>query len=96
MKAHILVFNDAQVGNDQVKRVVDRIDAVVNWYAFFGNVMCLASDQSAPTLSGHIRAALPDLNFMVTTVDPDQKGGWMPPLVWSFLDHPEMADADAR
>ena len=94
MKAHLLVFNGAQVDRKRVQDVVDRLAAVANWDAFFGNVMRLASEESAAVLSGHLRGAIPDLNFLLTTIDPDQKGGWMPKSVRSFLNEPQPADAD--
>ena len=94
MKTYILVFNDAQVDRKRLQQAVDRIEAVANWYAFFGNVMCLASDKSARVLSTSLRRDFPNLNFLITPVDPEQTGGWMPRSVWSFLNDPQPADTE--
>lgn len=94
MKAYILVFNDAQVDRKRMQQAMDRFEAVANWYAFFGNVMCLASSRSARALTRYLRQEFPELNFLITPIDPDQNGGWMPRAVWSFLDNPQPVDAE--
>ena len=94
MKAHILVFDSAQADGKHLRKVIDQFGAIVNWYAFFGNVMCLASDRSASALSKYLREQCPGLRFLITTVDPDEKGGWMPRSIWSFLNDPQSAESE--
>ncbi len=95
MRAHLLVFDSTTIDQKTMKHAIDGFDAVVNWYAFFGNAMCLASEESAKTLSRQIRDLFQDLKFIVTTVNRSEKGGWMPKPVWSFLNAPQAADVEA-
>ena len=94
MKTYILVFNDDQVDRKRMQHAVNRYEDIVNWYAFFGNVMCLASDKSARVLTQYLREEFPRLSLLITPIDADQKGGWMPSSIWSFLDNPQPASAE--
>jgi hypothetical protein len=94
VKAHLLVF-DVSVDRDQVIAAVDGIKEIENWYAFFTNTMCLASTLDAKGLSKKIRERLPETKFILTTVEPSEKGGWLPKSVWSFLNRPVRANAEA-
>jgi len=93
VKAHLLVFDDSQASRQSMIDVIDNIEDIENWYAFFDNVFCLASERDAHSLSSLIRAEMPKQRFIVTEVEPGKKGGWLPKSIWAFLKRPEPVDA---
>ena len=88
MKAYLLVFETIDVDRETVKRTVDCMPEVKNWHLFFGNTMCLASESSAKALARSLNRAFPTMRYIITEVEPDQKGGRMPASVFSFLNVP--------
>jgi len=95
MKAYLLVFDSRQFGRKLVTQRLDKMPSIVNWYAFFENVLCLASEDDAKEVSSLVREAFPDLRFLVTEVDPGKKGGWLPRSIWEFLNEPRPAETGA-
>jgi hypothetical protein len=93
MEAFLFVFDNSKISRELVIKRLDKIRAIQNWYAFFDNTFCLASNKDARTLSQLVRDALPEVRFVIVEVDPQKKGGWLPKSVWTFLSHPEPADA---
>lgn len=93
MEAFLFVFDNSQISRKLVIKQLDKIGAIQNWYAFFENTFCLASNQDARTLSKNVRDALPEVRFIITEIDPKKKGGWLPKSVWAFLNQPEPAEA---
>jgi hypothetical protein len=74
---------------------LDSISAIVNWIAFFDNTLCLVSSSSARELSDMIRETIPDVQFVITELEPGRRNGWLPRSVWSFLRSPSAAHTDA-
>ena len=73
--------------------VVNCINGIVNWYAFFDNALRVASETDARSLSSLIRAQMPKQRFILTEVEPGKKAGWLPKSIWAFLKAPEPATA---
>ena len=96
MKAYLLVFDRDQISHKEMLRTVDRMPSVKNWHALFGNTICLASDESAKGLARHLNSLLPDASYVITAVEPEQKGGRMPRSVLSFLNEPHSVHAEAN
>ena len=95
MKTYLFVFNPGTVSREAIVHHLDASASIENWYAFFGNTICIATELDNGELTRLIRKAFPDLNFVVTDVRPEQISGWMPKPVWSFFDDPHPADAEA-
>ncbi len=95
MKTHLLVFDSSQASRKEVIQKVDRIPMIVNWYAFFENTLCLASEEDAKSLSKLLRTEFPKLRFLISEVEPQNKAGWLPQSIWEFLNHPEPAHRKA-
>jgi|SRR5579875_1029403 hypothetical protein len=95
MKAHLLVFDQSQIARQEIVQKVDTMPEVENWQAFFDNVICLASEKDARSLSRLLRAEFPKLRFIITEIEPRSKGGWLPKSIWNFLNHPEPVDIAA-
>ncbi len=94
MKAFLLVFDQSRIDRETVLRQIDKMHEIANWYALFGNTMCIASDLDSRSLSRLIRDAFPGLRFIVSEVDPQHKGGWLPKPVWSFLNDPDAVETE--
>jgi hypothetical protein len=95
VKAHLLVFDGSQITRELIVEKIDHIPVIENWYAFFDNTICLASEEEARLLSGLLHAELPKLRFIITEIQSSGKGGWLPMSIWAFLNHPQSADAAA-
>ncbi len=95
MKAYLLVFDESQITRKEVIKVVDKMPEIVNWHAFFGNTMCLVSSLAAKALATRFNRMMPDLRYLITEVEPDQKGGRMPRSVLDLLNSPHPADVEA-
>jgi len=95
VKAYLLVFDPSQTTRKEVIEKIDRMPAISNWYAFFNNTICLASAKEARSLSGLLHADLPTLRFIITEINPQSKGGWLPKSIWAFLNNPQPADNPA-
>ena len=95
MKAYLLVFDGSQVSRETMTGVVDSIGDIENWYAFFGNVLCLASKKDVRFLSQQIREKLPEQRFIIAEVEAGRRAGWLPKSIWTFLNRPEPAGAKA-
>ena len=93
MKAYLLVFDQTQALRQTMIDVIDKIDEIENWYAFFDNTFCVASERDAHSLSRLIRAEMPKQRFFITEVEPGKNGGWLPKSIWAFLKRPEPVDA---
>ena len=88
MKAYLLVFNPIDARREDVRDAIDSIPDVINWHAFFGNTMCLASELDAKGLASRINTSLPGLTYILTEVEPEHKGGRIPESVYRFLHAP--------
>ena len=95
MKAYLLIFDGSQISRETMTGVIDRIKDIENWFAFFGNVYCLASKKDAHALSRRIRTELPEQRFILTEVEAGKKAGYLPKSIWTFLDRPVGVAADA-
>lgn len=96
MRAFLLVFDSSKISRDLVSRRIDKISEIGNWYALFDNTFCIASDQSASWLAARLREdVIPDVRFMVAEVQKGKKGGWLPKVIWEFLNQPEPAETSA-
>jgi len=95
VKTHLLVFDSSQASRKEVIQKVDRIPAIVNRYAFFENTLCLASEEDAKSLSNLLRHDFPKPRFLISEIEPQNKGGWLPEPIWEFLNDPKPAKADA-
>ena len=96
MKAYLLVFDQSQVTREIMVETIDKISDIQNWYAFFDNTICLASEKDARSLSHLLHAELPKQRFIITEIGSQKKGGWLPKSIWAFLNHPEPVDTDAN
>jgi hypothetical protein len=95
VKAHLLVFDSSQITRELVVEKIDHMSVVENWAAFFDNAICLASQKDARSLSRLLHIEFPELRFIITEIELLSKGGWLPPSIWAFLNHPEPADTAA-
>lgn len=95
MKAYLLVFDKDQVSHKDMLRIVDRMPSVTNWHALFDNTICLASDETAKELARRLNSLLPGARYVITAVEPEQKGGRMPRSVLSFLNEPHPVQVEA-
>jgi len=89
VKAYLLVFDRSQITRESMVKIINKTSAIENWHAFFDNTLCLASEKDARTLSRLLHNECPQLRFLVTEVKRDNKGGWLPKSIWTFLNHPE-------
>ena len=94
MRAYLLVFDDSDISRKEVIWAVDRMVEIKNWHAFFGNALCIASEESAKALATRINRALPQLRYLIAAVEPDQKGGRMPKSVLGFLNEPRPVETE--
>jgi hypothetical protein len=94
VKAHLFVFDGSQITRELIVEKIDHIPVIENWYAFFDNTICLASEEDARSLSSLLHAELPKLRFIITEIRPSA-GGMLPKPIWAFLNHPQSADATA-
>ena len=95
MKSYLFVFNGDQAIRQSVTARLDSIEAITNWVAFFDNTLCIISELNATELSEQIRAAIPNVQFIVTTLDKGKRNGWLPKSVWNFVNRSASADAEA-
>jgi len=95
VKAHLLVFDSSQITREHVVEKIDHMSVIENWVAFFDNAICLASEKDPRSLSRLLHIELPKLRFIITEIEPQSKGGWLPKSIWAFLNHPEPADTAA-
>ena len=95
MKSHLFVFNGDQATRRIVTSRLDSLNEVVNWMAFFHNTFCIVSDIDSADLSRLIRRAIPDVQFIVVTLEKGNKNGWLPKSVWEFVNHPNRVDAES-
>ncbi len=95
MKAYLLVFDESQINRKEAIKIIDKMPDVANWHAFFGNTMCLVSSLSAKSLATKLNRLAPDLRYLISEVEPDQKGGRMPRSVLDFLNSPHPAGVEA-
>lgn len=96
MNAHLLVFDSSQIRRSVVTKIIDRLPEIKNWYAFLDNTICIVTDDDAGMLSDLLHKKLPEIRFIVTEIEPQKKGGWLPKSVWKFMNHPvpsESSDA---
>jgi len=96
MKAYLLIFDSSQATRSQISQTIDRMAPVANWYAFFENTLCLASEENARSLSALLRKEYPALRFLITEVEPQSKAGWLPVPIWEFLNNPVPAPAPSK
>ncbi len=94
MRAYLLIFDGEQISRKEMIKIIDGMPDVVNWHAFFGNTMCLASSSGARTLARKLNGQLPNLRYLITEVEPDQKGGRMPKSVLTFLNSPTRVEVE--
>ena len=95
MKAYLLIFDESQITRKEMIKVIDKMPEVVNWHAFFGSTICLVSPIEAKALATRINRLMPDQRYLITEVEPDQKGGRMPRSVLDLLNSPRPADVEA-
>ena len=95
MKALLLTFDRNQIARSEVTKALDRMPEVADWYAFFGNTVCLLTEAGVRTTAELIRNAFPELRFIVTEIDRNRRGGWLPRAVWSFMDKASGAETSA-
>lgn len=96
MKAFLLVFDSSKISRELVSRRLDKISEIVNWYSLFDNTFCIASDQDARWLAARLRDdVIPDIRFLITEVEKGKKGGWLPRVIWEFLNRPEPVETSA-
>ncbi len=96
MNAFLFVFNNSEITRKIVTGRLDKMPNIANWYAFFENALCLASEDDAKSISQQIRMDFPDLHFIVAEVDPKKKGGWLPKSIWTFLNRPQPANTSTE
>jgi hypothetical protein len=94
MKSYLLVFNEKQASRGWVKDHIDSIDGIDDWITFFDNTFCFISELSVTELSKRIRAAIPDVQFIVTTLDGGKRNGWLPKSVWTFMNRQTSVPAE--
>ena len=73
MKSYLLVFNEKQASRGWVKDHIDSIDGIDDWITFFDNTFCFISELSVAELSKRIPAAIPDVQFIITSLDQGQE-----------------------
>jgi hypothetical protein len=96
MKAFLLVFDGSKISRDLVSRRLDKIPEVSNWYSLFDNTFCVSTDRDARWLAAQIReTVLPEVRFIVTEIESRKKGGWLPRIIWDFINRPQSAESSA-
>ncbi len=95
MKTHLLIFNSRQIDRPIVTKIIDRLPEIANWYAFFDNSICLVTEMDAPKVADLLQGRLPELEFLVTEIKSQERGGWLPKSVWKFMSHPAPAESSA-
>jgi hypothetical protein len=96
MNAFILVYDGSKISRDRVSRRLEKIDEITNWYAVFDNTFCISCEKDARWLAAQIREkVIPDIRFIVTEIDTKKKGGWLPRVIWDFINRPRAADSTA-
>jgi hypothetical protein len=96
VKAFLLVFDGSKISRDLVSRRLDKISEISNWYSLFDNTFCIASDRDARWLAARLRdETIPDVRFVIAEVEQGKKGGWLPRVIWNFLNRPELAETSA-
>jgi len=96
MKAFLLVYDSSKISRDLVARRLNKIPEITEWYGLFDNTFCMASDKDARWLAECCREqVIPDVRFMITEVEREKKGGWLPKIIWRFLNHPARHESSA-
>ena len=95
MKAYLPVFDDGQITRKEMIKIIDRMPEVVDWHAVFGSSTCHASSLEGRVLASRLNRLLPDLRYIVTEVEPEQKGGRMPSSALQSLNAPHSAELEA-
>lgn len=85
MRSYLLVFNGDQATHEFVKRRIDTIDAITDWLLFFDNAFCVVSELEISELNDRIQAAIPRIQFVLTTLEMGKRKGWLPRTVWNFM-----------
>ncbi len=95
MRTFLLVFNANQISRRSVIERIDSLKAIIDWVAFFDNSLCIVGAISASELSGMLREAMPDVQFIVSELEAGKRNGWLPKSVWEFLKQPRDSDVSA-
>jgi hypothetical protein len=96
MNAFLLVYDSSKVSRDHVSRRLDTIEEITNWYALFDNTFCISSERDARWLAAQIREkVLPEVRFIVTEIENRKKGGWLPRIIWDFINRPRPPESSA-
>ncbi|TDX62783.1 hypothetical protein EDE12_109119 [Methylosinus sp. sav-2] len=96
MNAFLLVYDSSRTSRDLVSRRLDKIAEITNWYAVFDNTFCISSERDARWLAAQIREeVIPDVRFIVTEIETKKKGGWLPRIIWDFINRPQSPESSA-
>lgn len=85
LNAYILSFDEATVSRDSMISLIDSMDGVHNWLAFFPTSICVISKHSAHELSIALNMKRSGMRFLFTRVDPTNVDGQLPREVWDFI-----------
>jgi hypothetical protein len=80
----LLGFNPA-IPREVITRYLDSRPEIQNWYSIFPGQIFIASDRPPRELSELIRGAFPSPLFILTHVDRNDCGGWLPEDAWDFI-----------
>jgi hypothetical protein len=96
VNAFLLVYDSSKISRDLVARRLDDIAEITNWYAVFDNTFCISSERDARWLAAQIREkVIPEVRFIVTEIETRKKGGWLPRIIWDFINRPRSAESSA-
>lgn len=93
LNVYLLVFDASRLSNSTMTRFLDRIDEVENWISFLPGTVALISSLGLSRIRDRLLPGLKGEMFLLTSVKPGSKDGWLPETVWEFLNTPQPAAA---
>lgn len=87
VKSFILAFNDEQITRPDLTNLIDSMEEIVNWSAFFPGAIVVVSELGVKEICDAINQKR-EKKFQYLLIEPKGKNGWLPKDVWTFINIP--------
>ena len=77
------------LGLTTVTGFLDTRPEVLNWLTLFPDMVLIVSVENTSKLSALMREQFPNFFFFISEIDPLKTDGWLPQVVWDFINAPK-------
>lgn len=84
MYVYIFVHTRFMGPREEVRSMLESIEAIDGVYPLFDNSFLLRSEEHANTIAREIRTIYPNRRFLLSRIS-DQRQGWLPRRIWNFI-----------